>query len=82
MIAGRLPSSKSAPLPKPKVPQPAYTETEAAEWIETLAALRASFRKMDAPRSSERGDGGLPDLRSVRGRAGACAMGRGPEAAA
>jgi hypothetical protein len=35
--------------PKPKVPQTAYTESEAAEWIETLVALRANFRKMDAP---------------------------------
>jgi HEAT repeats len=34
--------------PKPKVPQTAYTESEAAEWIETLVALRSSYRKMDA----------------------------------
>ncbi len=34
--------------PSAKVAQVAYTESEAAEWNETLVALRASYRKMEA----------------------------------
>jgi HEAT repeat protein len=36
-------------MPTANVPQSAYTATEATEWIETLAALRASYRKMNGP---------------------------------
>ena len=35
--------------PQPKVPQTAYTDAEAAEWIETLVTMRASYRKLSAP---------------------------------
>jgi Tfp pilus assembly major pilin PilA len=35
--------------PKPKVPQAAYTDGEAEEWIQTLTALRANYRKLTAP---------------------------------
>ena len=32
--------------PQPNVPPPAFTEQEAGEWVETLTALRVSYRKM------------------------------------
>ena len=35
--------------PSPKVPQTAYTDGEAEEWINTLTALRANYRKLTVP---------------------------------
>ena len=41
-----IPIIQERVTPKPKTPLPAFTENEAGEWIDTLAALRTSYRKM------------------------------------
>ena len=45
-MRGRWRSSKRGATPTPKVPQTAYTDGEAEEWVETLTTLRANYRKL------------------------------------
>lgn len=42
-----LPIILERATPKPQTPMPAFTEAEATEWLETLSAVRTSYRKMN-----------------------------------
>ena len=42
-----LPIILERATPKPQTPMPAFTAAEATEWLETLSAVRTSYRKMN-----------------------------------
>ncbi len=42
-------SCSRVPHPSPNAPKTAYTDAEAAQWIEVVTTLRASYRKLSAP---------------------------------